>query len=208
MKQLSLQFKKIATHDPDDTIAMQKMKSNYVAWKKDNAGLDKVVKEIEDYWAAEMTKELQKEIIRIVSPDFWSSVVDLKGNPLPANFINNKIVVVDYWATWCVPCIKEMPYLQRAYEKYKDDPNVIFMVINSGSKNELSDAQNWWGNKKFSFPVYYNNDRTVGERLGFNVIPATFIVDTKSNIRFKTVGFEGPVIERKIPAAIELLKAE
>jgi len=102
----------------------------------------------------------------------------------------------------------EMPYLQKVYENYKNDSNVVFMVINSGAKNDLSDAQGWWGNKKFSFPVYYNTDKEIGDKLGFNLIPATFIIDGNNNIRFKTVGFEGPAIERKIPAAIELLQKE
>ena len=122
--------------------------------------------------------------------------------------LKNKIVVLDFWATWCVPCMKEMPYLQLAYDKYKNNPDVVFMVINSGSKNELSDAQNWWGIKKYDFPVYYNKDRGIGEKLGFNVIPATYVIDKNNRMRFKTIGFEGPIIAHKIPAAIELLKEE
>ena len=80
------------------------------------------------------------------------------------------------------------------------------MVINSGSKNSLADAQGWWGNEKYSFPVYYNNDPMIGDKLKFNVIPALYIIDQAGNIRFKTIGFEGPVIERKVIAAINLLR--
>jgi thiol-disulfide isomerase/thioredoxin len=111
-----------------------------------------------------------------------------------------------FWATWCVPCMQAMPYLQKVYEQFKEDKDVQFLVINSGSKNSLADAQGWWGNKKFSFPVYYNQDPMVGEKLGFNVITAVYIIDKAGNIRFKTIGFEGPVIERKITSAINLLK--
>lgn len=198
-------FREIVMKNPEDTIAFKKMKKNYLSANKLGNGLTDVIHKIEAHWKKEMKSELLKEMINVASPDFISSVVDLKGNPVSSDLIKNKIVVVDYWATWCVPCMKEMPYLEKAYEKYKNNPDVVFMVINSGSKNELSDAQDWWGNRRFSFPVYYNKDREIGEKLGFTVIPATFIVDTKNSIRFKTVGFEGPVIERKIPAAIELL---
>ena len=104
--------------------------------------------------------------------------------------------------------MKEMPYMQLAYNKYKNDPNVVFMIVNSGSNNELSDAQNWWGNKRYDFPVYYNKDRSIGQKLDFNVIPATYVIDKNYKMRFKTIGFEGPIIAHKIPASIELLKEE
>jgi thiol-disulfide isomerase/thioredoxin len=201
-------FKKIATDHPEDTGAIAKMKTNYADWKGNENGLENELQQLKDHWMEEMKIELQKEIVKISLPAFLNNIVDLKGNPVPADMLKNKIVVLDFWATWCVPCMHEMPYLQKAYENYKSDSNVVFMVINSGAKNALSDAQGWWGNKKFSFPVYYNTDREIGDKLGFNLIPATFIIDSNNNIRFKTVGFEGPVIERKIPAAIELLKKE
>ena len=201
-------YKMIAFDNPDDTTAFRKMKDNYVSWRKNDTGLDEEVGKLKDHWQQVMTEELEKEIISITAPEFLSNIVDLQGNPVPTDLFKNKIAILDFWATWCVPCMKEMPYLQRAYEQYKNDTNVVFMVINSGSKNELSDAQGWWGNKKFTFPVYYNTDKTIGEKLGFNIIPATYVIDTNNNIRFKTIGFEGPVIERKIPAAIELLKRQ
>ena len=201
-------YRMIAFDNPDDTLAFGKMTNNYFKWKGNRVGLETEINKIKEHWQQEMSKELVKEIISVAAPEFLNNIVDLKGNPVSPMLIKNKIVVLDFWATWCIPCMHEMPYLQRAYEKYSRDTNVVFMVINSGAKNELSDAQGWWGNKKYSFPVYYNTDRSIGEKLGFNIIPATYIIDTKNNIRFKTIGFEGPVIERKIPAAIELLKKE
>ncbi|MBS1736706.1 MAG: TlpA family protein disulfide reductase [Bacteroidetes bacterium] len=199
-------YKTIAFDNPEDTLAFIKMKNNYVKWKKDDKGLDAEIKMIHAHWQEELKAILEKEMISKSAPEFLSNIIDLKGNPVSSELIRNKIVVVDFWATWCVPCMHEMPYLQLAYEKYSKDTNVIFMVINSGAKNELSDAQNWWGNKKFTFPVYFNTNKNIGEIFGFNLIPATYIIDAKNNIRFKTIGFEGPVIERKIPAAIELLR--
>ena len=169
-------------------------------------GISSYVREIQDHWLAEMNKQLQKEIISKPLPDVLSNYVDLKGNPLSPSLIEKKIVIMDFWATWCVPCMQAMPYMEEVYQKYKNDPNVVFMIVNSGSQNELSDAQNWFGNKKYTFPVYYNTDRTIGEKLGFNLIPATYIIDQKENIRFKTLGFEGKGMARKLTAQIEVLK--
>ena len=199
-------YKQTATAYPLDTTSFNKMVANYKLFSKDENSLAATIDSIEMHWAAEMKQELLGEIINTETAEFLSNLVDLKGNSLPTDLLKNKIVVLNFWATWCAPCMKEMPYMQLAYNKYKNDPNVVFMIVNSGSNNQLSDAQNWWGNKKFDFPVYYNKDRSIGEKLNFNVIPATYVIDKNYRMRFKTIGFEGPIIEHKIPAAIELLK--
>ncbi len=198
-------YKKIMLVVPEDTLSLAKMKANYHKVHQGLKGWDVEMKELNDHWKNEMLAELKKEIINVKAPEFLKAIVDLNGKAVSSNLTKNKIIVVDFWATWCVPCMKEMPYVQNAYEKYKNNDNVLFMVINSGSNNSLQDAQGWWGNKQYSFPVFYNKDRSIGEKFGFNVIPATYIIDQKGNIRFKTIGFEGPVIQRKIEVAIDML---
>ncbi|HUC79636.1 MAG TPA: TlpA disulfide reductase family protein, partial [Flavisolibacter sp.] len=200
-------YQKIVWHTPENTAAAGKMKAAYQAWQKGLDGFEKHLAELDEHWRTEMTKRLKKEIINVKSPEFVSSLVDLNGQPVAKEAFSNKILVLDFWATWCVPCMQEMPYLQKVYDQFKADSNVQFLVINSGAKNTLADAQGWWGNKRYSFPVYYNTDLMIGEKLGFNVIPAVYIIDQSGNIRFKTIGFEGPAIERMIGAAINLLKA-
>ncbi|HEY0731555.1 MAG TPA: redoxin family protein [Chitinophagaceae bacterium] len=200
-------YRSIVLDTPEDTAALNKMKTAFLAMGKDAKAWEKEMDELNAHWKKGMLARLKKEIINLPAPEFIGSLVDLKGNPVAADLIKDKIVVVDFWATWCVPCMHEMPYIQNAYSKYKDRDDVLFMVINSGSNNSLQDAQGWWGNKRYSFPVFYNKDRSIGEKFGFNVIPATYIIDKKGNVRFKTIGFEGPVVQRKIEVAIEMLQA-
>lgn len=200
------QFRKVAYNDAEDTTSYKLMVANYKKWKGSLSGFNQYDEKIKGHWMEEMNKELQKEIISKPMPGVLENYVDLKGRPLKPGLIKNKIVVMDFWATWCVPCMKAMPYMELVYQKYKNDPDVVFMIVNSGAQNQLSDAQNWWGNKKFSFPVYYNKDSGIGEKLGFNLIPATYIIDKSGNIRFKTLGFEGEVMTRKIAAQIEMLR--
>lgn len=79
--------------------------------------------------------------------------------------------------------------------------SLIIDLLNS------ADAQNLWGNKVYSFPVYYNKDRAMGDKMKISLIPTTFIIDKKGNIRFKTIGFDGMGMDRKISGQIELLKS-
>jgi thiol-disulfide isomerase/thioredoxin len=198
-------FKQIMLEVPEDTLALANMESSFRQVHGATANWQAQMDELNTHWKKEMVEELKKEMLNTRSPEFIKNITDLEGKPLPANFLEGKIVVVDFWATWCVPCMKEMPYVHNAYNKYKDRDDVLFMIINSGSNNSLQDARNWFGNKRYSFPVFYNTDRTIGEKLGFNVIPATYIIDKKGSIRFKTIGFEGPVVQRKIEVGIDML---
>lgn len=198
-------YKQIMLKMPENESVLAYMERSFTLLNKGNGNWKAQMDELNTHWKNEMVAELKKEIINIKTPDFLKSVVDLKGKPVSASYIKNKIVVLDFWATWCVPCMKEMPYVQNAYNKFKGRDDVVFMIINSGSKNSLQDAQNWFGNKRYSFPVFYNTDREIGEKLGFNVIPATYVIDKKGNTRFKTIGFEGPVVQRKIEVSIDML---
>lgn len=191
----------------EDTAAQRLMKDDYLRWKGSLAGWEAERQRVEDHWKAGILATLKKERVHIKAPAI-ANLVTLDGKPVPASAMAGKIVVMDYWATWCVPCMKEMPYLQKVYDKYKDNPKVMFMVINSGSGNTLEDARNWSGNSTYSFPVYYTNDKMLGEKFGFNVIPATYIISPDGYIQFKNIGFEGPPIEFKLGASIDLLLGE
>ncbi|MCG2615945.1 redoxin domain-containing protein [Terrimonas sp. NA20] len=199
--------KKIVINNQEDTAAQRLMYEDYIDWKKTEEGWTKEMKEVGEQWKTSILATLKKERINKTLP-VMGNLVNIKGEPVTPSAMNGKIVVIDFWATWCIPCMKEMPYLQSVYDRYKDNPKVMFMVVNSGSGNTLQDAQNWNGNKKYSFPVFYTDDKMLAENFGFGVIPATFITSTDGNIKFRNIGFEGPAIEYKLATAIELLLSE
>ncbi|MGO4290732.1 TlpA family protein disulfide reductase [Chitinophaga sp. RAB17] len=134
-----------------------------------------------------------------------NTFVDMKGQPVSAASLKGKIILIDFWATWCIPCMQEMPYLQKLYDQYKQHPDVVFMITNSGAKNTLADAQGWSGNKKYTFPVYYNTDPAIGDKFRFNIIPASYLINKEGNIIFTNIGFEGPEVEEKLKQQLDML---
>ncbi|RYE04732.1 MAG: TlpA family protein disulfide reductase, partial [Sphingobacteriales bacterium] len=129
-------------------------------------------------------------------------VYDMQGKLVDPAMLKGKTIVIDFWATWCIPCIEGFPYMQQVYNRYKDNKDVIFMITNSGSKNSLKDAQDWVAANGFTFPFYYN-DRKLAEAFGVNTIPSTFVIDKTGNIQYRTVGFEGPIMEAKLGLQIK-----
>lgn len=135
------------------------------------------------------------------------SIVDMVKKPLSRTDFEGKIVIIDFWATWCKPCIASFPYLHQVYKKYAEDPKVKFVVLNSGSGNSWDDAYKWaQTNPQFDFPFYYNQDKKLSSKLDITSIPTTLILDGQGNIRFRKVGFEGEKLLQSLDAMIEYLK--
>lgn len=187
-----------------DTVAVAAMKRTYRSWKGSFDGWEPAYEALLTERRMKLVSELRLQQLHAKAPSL-DSIVDLTGKPVPPASLKGKVIVIDFWATWCLPCMEEMPYLQKVYEGYKNDPRVAFMVINSGARNTLKDAQNWFGNKKYSFPVYFHTNPNVGEVFGFNVIPAVFVIDRAGTLQFKTIGFEGAGMEEKLKGEIGLL---
>lgn len=184
---------------PNDTMALNAYR------RTENADqLPARMQQLDSIWTIKMRASLNSERLNRKSP-LLEGLVDMQGKPVDAASLQNKIVILNFWATWCVPCMEEMPYMQKVYTQYRSNPDVVFLVTNSAARNTLEDAQKWAAKKKFDFPVYFSSEPRLTENLGFQVIPATFVIDRSGVIQFRMIGFEGATIEKKLSVAIGML---
>lgn len=196
---------KLLLKNPTDTVVLRTAKNNFLKFNNSETEFATKVDELAALETAQLTAKLKKELMNKPHPDL-SGLVDLDGNAIAPEIMKGKIVVLDFWATWCVPCMQELPYLHKVYEKYKDNPKVIFMVVNSGSNNTLADAQQWAKkNQQYTFPIYYNKDKDIGEKVGFTVIPTIAVLDQDGLMQYRTIGFEGEILEKKLSVEIDIL---
>ena len=97
---------------------------------------------------------------------------------------SNKHVFINFWATWCGPCVRELKYLQELYEEYKD--KIDFVFINCGSsENELT---NFAKSNNYTFPIGFDEDDYISNMFSVRSIPMTVIVNKDKVIKNIIIG--------------------
>lgn len=120
------------------------------------------------------------------APD-WT-LMDLDGQPVSSSQFKGKVVVIDFWATWCAPCREEIPGYIALQEKYgKDGLVIVGISLDRGGPAKVIDFAKKFG---INYPVVMGNEETVSAFGGFRGIPTTFIIDREGNIRDKKTGSE------------------
>ena len=129
---------------------------------------------------------------------------DIEGRPVDLKSMQGRVLVVNFWATWCEPCRDEMPSLQRLRAKLAGQP---FEVITVNFGESLEKIAQFIGNEKVTLPVLLDTQKDAAKDWGVGGLPMTFLVDAKGRVRYSVFGerdwSEGPSL-----ALVEKLVAE
>jgi thiol-disulfide isomerase/thioredoxin len=111
-------------------------------------------------------------------------VQTVDGKTLDLQQQKGKVVFINFWATWCPPCLAELPSVNDLYLKVKDNPNIVFLSIDAD--NNLPKSSLFLKNRGYLFPVYSGN-LTLPPAFYSGNIPTTLVIDKKGDVVFNHI---------------------
>src|SRR5699024_5754406 len=90
-----------------------------------------------------------------------------------------KPVILNFWASWCVPCKKEMPDFDELYAEYGEDIHFVMVNMTDGSRETLEGASEFIEEQGYSFPVYYDTEYDAAITYGVTALPTTYFIDAE-----------------------------
>ncbi len=130
---------------------------------------------------------------RLNQPMVDGELTTLDGKKVRLSDFKGKILILDFWATWCGPCKASFPVLQRLYDSLKNDKDIAFLVINVWERvdNRDSIVKAFLKQTNYTFPVYLDKKDALIRKYGITGIPTKVYIDKKGRIQFKEIGFMG-----------------
>ena len=136
------------------------------------------------------------------APDF--TLKSLQGKNLKLEEQRGQIILINFWASWCGPCRKEMPVLQSLHQKYQD-LGVAVWGVNVEQENQA--GRDFLADLNLSFPIFFDQTNTISKTYQVEAMPTTVIVDRDGKVRYIFRGYKDGY-EKKYAKAIKKLIRE
>jgi thiol-disulfide isomerase/thioredoxin len=141
------------------------------------------------------------------APD--ASINRLDGTVVNFAEYRGRVLVLDYWATWCPACRREMPELEKLYQRYKGNSRVSFWAVDVQGNGETPEkAQAFMQNEGYTLPIALGSEKS-SERLNPEGFPSLVIIDKAGRVRLIHTGYDrSEQFQAKLSAEIDTLLAE
>lgn len=174
-------------------VSTPKVVDTFRALLKENGEDSADVAEREQELRAEGRKRMATRVVQdmLNQQAIEGTFTTLDGKSVKISDWKGKVVIIDYWATWCGPCRQSFPSLQKLYVRYKDNPNVVFAIVNvwERSDDRVKTVRDFMSkNASLTFPMYLDKDDSVVGKFGVTGIPTKFYLGKDGRIQFKEVG--------------------
>ena len=140
---------------------------------------------------------------REAATDF--SFTDDEGNTVKLSDFYGKPIIVNIWASWCPPCVAELPYFNDAYNTYGKDVTFLMINLTDGSNETNQGVADFMDENGYDFPVYHDANGNGSNTYGLYYIPDTILID--KNGRIYAI-YEGAINNRILTNGIDALLAE
>lgn len=109
------------------------------------------------------------------------------GKNIKLSELRGQVVMLNFWASWCGPCRKEMPLLEKIHKKYK---RLGFTLLGVNVEQDSKAAKRYLKNVKVSFPILFDNTNKTSKLYNVSAMPTTILIDRNGNKRFLHKGYK------------------
>ena len=136
------------------------------------------------------------------APDF--TMTDNEGNPVKLSDLiaNGKPIVLNFWASWCPPCKREMPEFDAVYQGLGSEVQFVMLDLIDGQRETVEMGEKYVSEQGFSFPVYFDTNQEGAYAYGIRSIPTTLFIDKDGYI---IAGVQGAIDEETLRKGIALI---
>lgn len=118
------------------------------------------------------------------APDF--SFTSLSGEHISLDDLQGKVVLLDFWGTWCPPCVESIPELRNLHKKYSKEPSFVLIGISSDGDDQV--WREFTEKNKMVWPQYRDKDRRILRAFRINAFPTYVVIDHEGIVRHRSVG--------------------
>lgn len=120
-----------------------------------------------------------------IADPFNISFKDTHGITVNTADLKGKVIFVNFWATWCPPCIAEMPSINKLYAQFKNNPDVVFIIVDVD--NDFIKSNSFMQKHSYNLPVYTLNSDIPGNIMD-GTIPTTLVFDNAGRLVYQRTG--------------------
>ncbi len=149
----------------------------------------------------------QEPISLLAKPLEKFTFIDLDGTAIGSESLAGKVVVLDMWATWCGWCFEGLPLLQKVYDQYRDNDQVVFLAV-SKDENTVSnkDVAEVFKKHNLSIPIVRDQDQITDRVFELQGLPTTIVIGQDGTVQDYHIGYD-PALPETLPAKLDKLLA-
>lgn len=156
--------------DPEGIAAMKK----YLELEPDGADAERVAKMIEN----------PRRAREAYAPDF--SITTADGEHITLEDLRGKVVVLDFWGTWCPPCVESVPALRTLHKKFSKEPSFVLIGVSTDQEEEV--WRSFTTKERMIWPQFWDREHRVVRAFNVRAFPTYIVIDHEGIIRFRSSG--------------------
>ena len=185
-------FRAGIAHDSTGQLPILRFNLGYVLLQlnRDAEGISELKKFLEskseDHYASQAEKIIAnpRRAREAYAPDF--SIVTAQGEHISSDDLLGKVVVLDFWGTWCPPCVESIPSLRSLHKKFSKESSFVLIGVSSDSDEETWSS--FIEKEKMIWPQYLDRKREIQRLFGVRAFPTYIVIDHEGIMRFKSIG--------------------